>query len=220
MTGLHFTKGYKAGFMKKQIYLAAAFLVASMAPLTTVQANEWDMRPYMGVGVGLFNVGYKDSSVSQTDTGFGGFIKGGADFGDYFGLEMRVGTASNGSKSYAAGTLGTSAGTLKASTDYFVSYLGKAQMPVSDELRPYVLLGGTTAVFKTTNSALGNTKKVAKSGISYGVGVDYNLGNQLSANIEWVQYWNNVALGSTKSAVGTSPKAKIWGLVAGLDYRF
>jgi len=67
---------------------------------------------------------------------------------------------------------------------------------------------------------LGNTKKVAKSGISYGVGVDYNLGNQLSANIEWVQYWNNVALGSTKSAVGTSPKAKIWGLVAGLDYRF
>jgi len=206
--------------MKKQIYLAAAFLVASMVPLTTVQANDYDMRPYMGVGVGLFNVGYKDSRVSQTDSGFGGFIKGGADFGDYFGLELRVGTTSNGSKSYAAGTLGASAGTLKASSDYFVSYLGKVQMPVSNELRPYALLGGTTAVFKTTNSAIGWSEKVAKSGISYGVGLDYNLGNQLSANVEWVQYWNNVTLGNKSAGPGTSPKAKIWGLVAGLDYRF
>jgi len=206
--------------MKKQIYLAAAFLVASIVPLTAAQANEWDMRPYMGVGLGAFGVEYKDSRVSQTDTGFGGFIKGGADFGDYFGLEMRVGTASNGSKSYAAGTLGASAGTLKGSTDYFVSYLGKVQMPVSNELRPYALLGGTTAVFKTANSVSGWSEKVAKSGISYGVGLDYNLGNQLSANVEWVQYWSDVKLGSTTAGPGTSPKARIWGLVAGLDYRF
>jgi opacity protein-like surface antigen len=206
--------------MKKQVYLVAALLSLSMVPLTSAQANEWDMRPYMGVGLGAFNVGYKDSRVSQTDTGFGGFIKGGADFGEYFGLEMRLGTTSNGSTSYAAGTLGASAGTLKASTDYFVSYLAKVQMPVSNELRPYALLGGTTAVFKTTNSVIGWTEKVAKSGLSYGVGVDYNLGNQLSVNVEWMQYWNNVTLGNKSAGPGTSPKAKFWGLVAGLDYHF
>jgi len=206
--------------MKKQIYLAAVFLGLSVVPLTNAQANEWDMRPYMGVGLGAFNVGYKDSRVSQTDTGFGGFIKGGADFGDYFGAEIRVGTTSNGSTSYAAGGALGSAGTLKASSDYFVSYLGKVQMPVSNELRPYALLGATTAVFATTNSVSGASEKVAKTGISYGVGLDYNLGNQLSANVEWVQYWNNVTLGNKSAGTGTSPKAKIWGLVAGLDYRF
>ncbi len=207
--------------MKKQICLAVALLLLSIAPATVAHANDMDIRPYMGVGMGAFGIEYSDSAISQRKTTFGGFVKGGADIGDYFGLELRLGTTTKGSKDYAAGTLGAAAGTFEASADYFVSYLAKLQVPASDELKPYALLGGTTASFKTTNSSTGLSSSKAKTGFSYGFGIDYNLGNQFSVSGEWMQYWTNVNLGTSYApAPGTNPKAKIWGIVAAVDYHF
>jgi len=212
--------------MKKQVFSLATLMVLSMAPMAAAHADSMDnmdIRPYMGVGMGAFGVEYKDTAISQKKTVFGGFVKGGADIGDYFGLELRLGTTSTGSKSYAAGTLGTAAGTYKTSADYFFSYLAKLQVPASDELKPYVLLGGTTAKFKSQNSSTALSASKAKTGFTYGAGIDYNLGNQLSVNVEWVQYWTNVKLGTTYAAAptgATDSKAKIWGVVAAVDYHF
>ncbi len=212
--------------MKKQICSAVALLVLSMVPLAAAHAKDMDVRPYMGVGMGAFGLEYSDSVISQKKTGFGGFVKGGADIGDYFGLELRLGTTSKPSKSYAAGTLngaGSAAGTFKTSASYFLSYLAKLQIPVSDELKPYVLLGGTTASFKATNSVRATSASKAKTGFSYGAGLDYHLGNRFSANVEWMQYWSNVKLGSAYAAAptgATNSKAKIWGIVAAVDYHF
>jgi len=207
--------------MKKQI-LSAALLLAGMAPIAA-QAGDMDVKPYMGVGVGAFGLEYKDTAISQKQTTFGGFIKGGADIGDYFGVELRVGTATSGSKSYGAGTLGAAAGTFKTTATYFVSYLAKFQVPASAELKPYILVGGTTAKFKSTNSATTTSASKAKTGISYGAGIDYAFADQFSANVEWMQYWNNVKLGTnyaTAPVGATDSKAKIWGIVAAVDYHF
>jgi len=209
--------------MKKQICLAAALMVLSMAPLAVAHADNMDVRPYMGVGMGAFGLEYRDSAISQNNTGFGGFVKGGADIGDYFGLELRLGTTSKVSTNYVAGTLGAAAGKFETSAGYFLSYLGKLQIPASDELRPYALFGGTTASFKSSNSSSGLSSSKAKTGFSYGFGLDYNLGNQFSVNAEWMQYWSDVKLGSGYAAAptgATDSKARIWGVVAAVDYHF
>ena len=209
--------------MRKHVYSAAALLTLGMIPLASAHADNMDVKPYMGVGLGAFGLEYKDTAISQKRTTFGGFIKGGADIGDYFGLELRLGTTTSGSKSYTAGTLGTGAGTYKTKADYFLSYLAKFQVPASDDLKPYALLGGTTAKFKSDNSATGLSSSKAKTGFTYGFGLDYNLGNQLSVNAEWVQYWTNVKLGTSYAAApagATDNKAKIWGVVGSIDYHF
>jgi len=209
--------------MKKQILLAAVLMVLSMAPIKVLHANDMDVRPYMGVGVGAFGLEYRDTIISQNNTGFGGFVKGGADIGDYFGLELRLGTTSKVSTNYTAGTLGTAAGKFETSAGYFLSYLGKLQIPASAELRPYALIGGTTASFKSSNSSTGLSSSKAKTGLSYGFGLDYNLGNQFSLNAEWMQYWSDVKLGSGYAAAptgATDSKARIWGIVAAVDYHF
>lgn len=208
--------------MKKPLLSAAALLVAGMTPIMA-QAEDMAVRPYMGIGTGAFGLEYKDTAISQKQTVFGGFIKGGADIGDYFGLELRVGTTSSASKSYAAGTLGAGAGTFKTTATYFVSYLAKLQVPASAELKPYILLGGTTAKFKSTNSSTATDASKAKTGVSYGAGIDYAFAEQFSANVEWMQYWSNVKLGTnytTAPAGATDSKAKMWGIVAAVDYHF
>jgi len=210
--------------MKKQMFVAAAALMVSgMAPIPAAHAGDMDVKPYMGVGMGAFGLEYKDTAISQKQTVFGGFIKGGAGIGDYFGADLRVGTTSSASKSYVAGTLGAGAGTFKTTATYFVSYLAKLQVPASAELKPYILLGGTTAKFKSTNSSTTTSASKAKTGISYGAGIDYAISDQFSANVEWMQYWNNVKLGTnyaTAPAGATDSKAKIWGVVAAVDYHF
>ena len=209
--------------MKKQICSVIALLVLSMTPLTVAHADDMDVRPYMGVGVGAFGLEYRDSNINQKNTGFGGFVKGGADIGDYFGLELRLGTTSKVGTDYVAGTLGTAAGKFETSAGYFLSYLGKLQIPASAELRPYALIGGTTASFKSTNSSSGLSSSKAKTGLSFGFGLDYNLGNQFSVNAEWMQYWTDVKLGSGYAAAptgATNSKARIWGIVAAVDYHF
>lgn len=209
--------------MKKQIFTAAALMLAGMGSANVAHASDMDVRPYLGVGMGAFGLEYKDTAISQKRTVFGGFVKGGADIGDYFGLELRLGTTSSGNKSYAAGTLGTAAGTFETTASYFASYLAKLQVPASDELKPYVLLGGTTAKFKATNSATAASASKAKTGFTYGAGIDYRLSDTFSANVEWMQYWTNVKLGTgyTPAPAGaTNSKARIWGAVAAVDYHF
>jgi len=208
--------------MGKRISLAAAILVLCMvAPISAVHAENLDVRPYVGAGVGFFGLEYKDTAISQSKTGFGGLAKLGWDLSDYFGFEFRLGTTSKVSKSYTAGSGLGGVGTFRTGPAYFASYLGKLQIPVGDDFLPYVMFGGTTGVLKITNSRNGGSASVTRSGPSYGVGVDYYVADKWTINGEWMQYWTDVKLGDGLSpAPGTGSKARLWGAVAAMVYHY
>jgi len=198
----------------KRVLVGAAMIMVGSA---TVQAQ--DIKPYAGIGIGAFGIESKDGTVpyNQKNTVFGGYAKVGVDINEYFGVELRGGSIGTGDKSYAAGTFGATATTLSQTTDYFLSYLGKLQYPVSQDFRLYAMLGATTAKIKTTTSpnvAAANLSKT-KSGFSYGFGGDFSVNDQISVGAEWMQYLTNVKLNAT----GTT-KAKLWGAVGTVTMHF
>jgi len=198
------------------------FLIAMTAMIAMGSvAQAQDFRPYAGIGIGAFGLEYKDSAISQKKITFGAFGKFGVDINDYFGAELRIGGTSSGKKTYGAGILDARAGTFKTSMNYFVSYLAKVQYPVMDNLRLYAMLGGTTGKFKATNGADIVSASKSKTGLSYGVGMDYGLNDQLSVGTEWMQYWTNVKMGNAfLPAPGTANKVKLWGAVGTVSYHF
>ena len=200
--------------MKKHLLAAMAALTLVAFPVAGAMAqdldgdndihmdtdNDFDIRPYVGAGLGAFGLEYKDTASSLKKTVFGGYGALGADIGDYLGVELRVGGTASGKKN-----------NIKLQSSSIFSYLGKVQFPASADLRLRAMFGGTTAKFKK-----GNQSKT-KTGFSYGVGADYHVQDGLAVGAEWMQYWTNVKLGN---AFGTGAKAKIWGAVVTADYRF
>jgi len=204
--------------MRKYLYLTMAALSLVILPVAGVYAqnfggdNDFDIRPYAGVGIGAFGLEFKDDTGSVKKTVFGGYGKVGVDIGDYLGAELRFGSTASGSKlSPLDPTI-----TVTMSDDYFLTYLGKLQYPVTPDLHLYTMLGATTAKIKLTNS-IGFNQSQTKTGFSYGFGTNYYVQNTLSVGAEWMQYWSNVKL---SNAFGPNAKEKIWGAVVTVAYHF
>ncbi|TLS67199.1 porin family protein [Mariprofundus erugo] len=194
--------------MKKIVVGAAMMLMGGAA------AQAQDMAPYAGVGIGAFGLEYQEPGLNQKNTVFGGYGKFGIDVNDYFGVELRLGATTKGSKSYAVGSLGSAVPfSLSFKDDYFLSYLAKLQYPASQDFRVYAMLGATSASIKRTSGALGINDSAKKTAFSYGVGADFNVTEQISAGAEWMQYWNNVT-------VGSGIKMKMWGAVGTASFHF
>ncbi|RMH50908.1 MAG: porin family protein [Zetaproteobacteria bacterium] len=162
--------------------------------------HDYDIRPYAGVGVGLFGLEFKSSTSNLKKNVFGGYGKLGTDIGDYLGVELRIGGTASGTQNNTK---------LQASSLF--SYLGKVQFPTTPDWKFYAMLGGTTVNFK-----VGNQSK-SKSGFSFGVGAESYLQERLTLGAEWMQYWTDVKLGS---AFGTNAKARLWGVTVTGAYRF
>jgi len=199
--------------MYKYLYIIAALLGITILPMVNAQAADNNgFKPYAGVGIGMFGLEFKNNSgVSNfNQTVFGGYGKAGADIGDYLGVELRLGATAKGTQKLPGATATFTA-------NYLLSYLLKAQYPVSPEFKLYALFGGTTAQLKSTDST-GFNDKPSKTGLSYGVGAEYRVQDSLSVGAEWVQYWTNVNLPVSKYGAGA--KFKIWGAVGTLAYHF
>jgi len=204
--------------MRNHLFAAMAALTLAALP-ANVQAQDFDVKPYVGAGLGAFGLELKGTNgtvYSQKNTVFGGYVKLGADIGDYLGAELRVGATGSGTQSNPAGTMGSTVpfdGKIQATS--LVSYLGKVQFPATPDLKLYALLGGTTAKFKfTATSTVGSgSSSGTKTGFTYGVGAEYSFQDTLSAGIEWVQYWTNVN-------AYLDGKVKIWGVTANAAYHF
>ena len=189
-----------------------------------INAHAFEYKPYTGFGVGMFGLELKTPSVNQKNIVLGGFAKFGLNFNQYLAAELRLGTTGKGTTSYPAGTaIKTASGITIPSplafdfsmqARYFVSYLIKPQYELQDNFRIYGLLGGSSVKVKTAFSVAGipSTNGIT-SGYSYGAGAEYELADRLKAGVEWVEYWSDVKVGSTSTA-------RIWGMVASLDYRF
>ncbi len=204
------------------IFRSLAFTAVLLSTTFTAQAQ--DFEPYAGVGVGMFGLELKTSTVSQKNNVFGGFAKAGINFNQYIAAELRFGATGQGTTSYPIGTpLKIPAGIIVPSpsafdfsmqAEYFLSYFIKPQYELGKGFKIYGLLGGTTVKITSRSSiAAIPASSGSITGISYGVGAEYQLAERINIGSEWVQYWRDVN-------IGTSSKARIWGIVGTINYAF
>lgn len=198
--------------MCRAALLGMALCLISPGLAVAADMDGFGFHPYMGIGLGVYNLKYSQVAYNQRDNVFGGYLQLGSDFNDYLGAELRIGSTAKGSQAYAGGTVDQSA-------DYLFSYLLKLQYPTTPELRLYGLIGGTTGKVKVTPAPAGILSAGTKTatGVSYGLGLDYRLGDQLYGGLEWVRYWDNIGVNASGVA---SSKATIDGYTATLKYLF
>jgi len=186
--------------MKTFFKIAAISIIFAFA---TTSAYAEDLKPYVGGGLTYFNL---DSGVGSSDSTFGGFGTIGVEFNEYFAFETRLGASTDATQT----VLGVSVNT---GIDWFTSYLGKIQYPVSDNLHVYGLVGGTT--LKTTISAQSASFSNTSTDFSYGGGAEFEVQDRLHLGVEWVQYATDKNINSP-----TFPGLDVWGLSGTLRYEF
>lgn len=205
---------------KTQTLGIMALSIFMLAP----HAQAQDIKPYIGIGGGVFALQYKESglgySISQRNPTWGAFLKGGADFNEYVGAEVRLGMTGNPATDWPTGTLG-SVVPFRISTkiDNFVSYLLKVGTPVGSESHIHAYIGGTTAKVTGTLSVSGLNfgESSTKTGVTFGAGYDFTIGDNAKLGLEWIEYWTDVNLGSTGGSVA---KGSFRGLSATIKMTF
>jgi len=183
------------------VFIALLMMFSAVAQAQDAKSN---VRPYVGVSAGAFGLEFKNATNSQQSVVFGSLVKLGLDIGDYLGVEVRFGGTTPGTKN-----------NIKLADSYLVSYLAKLQYSEGSDFTIYALAGSTTAQFKRTVNGVEAAKR--KTGLSYGGGINYFPLDQLGVGVEWVQYWSDIRLGNN---FGANNKARIWGAVGSLTYRF
>ena len=169
--------------MKKINITRSALCACMLALLAPLHARAQEIHPYTGAGIGvaMFDLG----AGIGTKNAFAGFGRLGLDLGDYAGAEFRFGSTSQVSFTY----LGLNG---QAGLDYFVSYLGKLQLPVSENVRIYGLAGGTTAKASVSIAIPGTILSLSTSGtnssFSFGGGLDFELQNRWWGGVEVMRY--------------------------------
>jgi len=191
---------------------------------TTLSAQAMDFKPYIGAGAGGFVI---DAGLGS-ETAFGGFAIAGADLHENYGIEFRAGATGNTGNNITF-PIGTAQGELgpvvilapepaTISVDWFVSYLLKLQYPVAEQFRIYGLVGGTTLRSKIAFQGVtkGVVARATKTTLSYGGGLDYDLGNQWSVGVDGLIYANEAT--TTVPALYTG--IDVWGFSATVKYAF
>lgn len=190
--------------MKKTYF--GLLVLCFLGSATTAAAAE--LKYSLGLGVGSFNVKYSEQgpqgNLGLSGETWGSFLKGGVQYGDYVGLELRTGLSGKVDGSFPANTIGNAQPfNLKIGSEYFLSYLFKPQYPVMDRLSVYGLLGGTVAKFMTqSNIGVQQKGSTVATGFTYGLGLEYQFRLNGSLAVEWVQYWDETDLAITSN--GTS----------------
>jgi len=127
---------------------------------------------YTGLGIGAFQM---DGGVGSK-TAAGAYIQLGHEFMDYLSAEVRIGTAGSATKNNE-----------KMQLDWLVAHFIRPYYDISGDLSVYGLAG-----FSVNHSSyqVGAGSKLKKTNISlsFGGGMQLDLGNQLSVGAEWVSY--------------------------------
>jgi len=182
----------------KRVFIMLFFVVSVSS------AQAFEIKPYMGIGLGSFNLEYLEPGLDHSGTTWGVFVKGGADFNRFVGAELRLGRTGERSTSFGAGTIGSATPFgITTQVDYFFSYLGKPHFSFNDRINIYGLAGGTAARFriKPSGTGLSLTSKALKTAFSYGLGAQYKFAPRGVIGVEWVAYSIDTVLGSTATRV-------------------
>jgi hypothetical protein len=184
--------------------LAAAMLMALPGPVRAAGMGDmgdmgdmgsFGIHPYIGVGVGVYDLNFKGSGLAMSNNVAGGFVKLGADFNEYLGAELRVGATDRGKRNFPTGYY-------QQRARYLFSYLAKLQLPVTQQLRVYGLVGGTTGNLSFLTGAGQLAGKVA-TGVSFGGGFDYQVDDFTRVGLEYMRYWNGVGVNKAGAASAT-----------------
>lgn len=139
--------------------------IAPVAPIEEIDPNPF----YLGVGA-IWAGASRDCSgfgcsdtVRLKDSTWGGIVRAGYDFNQYFGVEARA----------LKGTIESD----WAETTHYGIFL-KPMMPVGEQMNIYGLLGYGHTEVKTIATLL--TEKFTHDGLSYGIGLEYDLSDRES----------------------------------------
>lgn len=192
----------------------------------TLPAQAFDFKPYSGVGLGGFII----DAGPGSEYAFGGYGILGADFHENFGIEFRVGSTSTTAKNVVVPITGLEEipnGGLQPITlltptpasirvDWFVSYLFKVQQPLGSAFSIYGLVGATTLRSSLYFPSLGRTGHITRTALSYGGGVDFNLGNQWIVGVDGMVYSNRADTNPGADFRGLD----VWALTGTIKYMF
>lgn len=165
-----------------------------------------DLKTYIGLGGGLFHLNYEENgpqgSIGLNKSTWGTFLTAGAQYKQYIGAELRAGLTGDVQSTFPANAYGNANPfDLKLGVNSFFSYFLKPQYPISDQLKVYGILGGTAGNFKTTsNNGVQLRTSTWKTGVTYGLGLEYQFRLKGSIAVEWLEYWSAVDLGIANGA--------------------
>lgn len=151
--------------MKRWIIAA---LAAATLGATVAQASD----PYVGIGVGGFNI---DNGVSKKMAA-GAYLQVGDDFSPYLGGEVRIGASDRTSEAFPL--------LARTKIDYFVAAYLKPRYELNEQFTAYGLLG--LATVRASYVAPGAVQqKKTRNGLAYGLGIDYRYNENVSFGAEW-----------------------------------
>lgn len=168
-------------------------LAAGMTVSVAAMAGGGAPGIYVGAGYTGAEVDFNGLSGSA-DTGVL-FVRGGYQVNQNVAFEARLGTGVDD---------GHVEGAKVEVDDMYGAYL-KAGLPLQMGFYPYVLLGATHGKVKV--SGHGFSESDTSSDISYGIGIDYWFSDQVSAGLEYANFYD-------KDGVEVS------GWTLGLNYKF
>jgi len=163
----------------KNMIRATAIAATLMLGLSS-NAQAADMEHYGGFGVGSFSIKSNFPALGGTSKGRNVGVFGiiGTDINDVFGLELRGGTTNN-----------ASVWGVRYKLNWFISYMGKVQLPVGENLSIYGLAGATTADIHEYSPPFAWT--AASTAPSFGGGIKLKFDENWHMGAEWLRYWHN-----------------------------
>lgn len=189
--------------MKQTIRIVGLALTLALGAVSA-QANE--IKPYAGVGIGLFTTDFGYGVDTPNEIGY--FVRGGVDFHEFIGAELRFGAVTSGTPELN----GVASAGDTSKVDWFVSYLLKPKATLGSNLEIYGLVGATTAKVTVNAPGLGIVRNSTKTMVSFGGGLQYGFNDMISAGVEYVQYTNKADV--------LQDKAKVSGFAATLNASF
>lgn len=171
----------------------ALMLSACLAVPGVAMAAGTDPGFYAGAGYTLATFDSNDFN-SNADLGVL-FLRGGYQINKYLAVEARLGEGIQDDKIQG----------VKLEAEEMYGAYAKVGLPTDIGLYPYALLGMTHAKVKASVPGFSDT--TSDSDISYGIGADYWFDKQLSAGLEYANFYDKN--GDTIS-----------GLTLGVNYKF
>jgi len=170
----------------------ALMLIAGMTMSAAAMA---DVTPGVYLGGGYTDATLDLDAVDKdADIGML-FVRGGYQINQNVAVEARLGTTIDDDTIYGVDV---------EVEDMYGVYL-KAGLPTQSGFYPYVLLGMTHV--KVEASGRGGSASDSDSDISYGLGVDYWFNSQVSAGLEFANFYDNDG-------------DEVSGITLGLNFRF
>lgn len=185
--------------MKKTI-LASSVLVF-MTTSGAVTAQESSHQAYMGANY-VFVTYEEDGFADDVDLG-ALTAKVGAKFNPYVAAELRAGFGVADETASAYGVSG------KIELDYLIGGYAVFGLPTETPIYPYIIVGYTKGELTASVSGPSGSASASasESDISYGVGANFSLRDNIQMNAEYMQYLDKDG-------------AEISGLSIGVSYLF